>query len=733
MSMGIDASVSEVADAFRGNPNALAQRYSIKQELIDLLALQKLKSEKEATAKELAMQAGTVLPTVAQQREQELFGLTRDEVAKQVGGVAQKQAADAQQNMARLTSGGLGALPAPTMTNMRSGGIVPSYADGGRVVQPPRNAAQVKDTSLADPDVSTFLRMYQAYQQAMQQAVSPQDKQLIQKNFDASTQNISSDTKMKAFQYLDSTPKQPMGMAGGGVVRFDGGGYGDLESAMTQEGITDPELKSFIRAVYAQESSSGRNTKDSPRGAIGSMQVTPAAFTDVADRGWNIRNPEHNLRAGIRYAARAFDKSGGDPQLAGAYYFGGPGGFSALRDRGVAKIDPSSGLSTRDYGRRINQRMNEEQNLPWPEPASYPTVPEHIDEQQYSTYDTEPSRQITNPSVLDRAKKIPSEIGGGIANAARYYFPTFFGKDDIGSVGERIGRRAGDILQAPGTMVQEVAGQLGDTWDALGEASPFTLGDVGNVVADVGRGILRLPSKDKTIPESPVPSGGIPALMPNLALQTGAVDTTPTMMRDVPGGGKENPISRMVRLNREARPSGPAVEPPSTSPNRSKQRQDAMDRIIAGLSQAGGVGNPLAAVARGYGDERRAQQARDITMERDAATRKHELDVANVRGIYDLAAVDRRLAAQLEAAGAEYPKEVTEWALGEVMKDPIVTAYLWKLEQSGMPAEQISLTRQRYLLGKAAEYISAHTGTMAMLGADGGASDSGFSLLDVTP
>lgn len=67
----LDREIVQRMDAYRGNPQALAQRYQQSQQLIDLLALQKLKSEKEAAARSLQMQQTPQggLPTVAQQRE----------------------------------------------------------------------------------------------------------------------------------------------------------------------------------------------------------------------------------------------------------------------------------------------------------------------------------------------------------------------------------------------------------------------------------------------------------------------------------------------------------------------------------------------------------------------------------------------------------------------------------------------------------------------------------------
>ena len=49
---GIDKLVDQKADAYRGNPQALQQSYAKNQELMDLLAMQKLKAEKDAAARD---------------------------------------------------------------------------------------------------------------------------------------------------------------------------------------------------------------------------------------------------------------------------------------------------------------------------------------------------------------------------------------------------------------------------------------------------------------------------------------------------------------------------------------------------------------------------------------------------------------------------------------------------------------------------------------------------------
>jgi hypothetical protein len=133
----IDQEVQRRMDAYRGNPQALMQRYQQNQQLIDLLALQKIKSEKEAAAREMQMQMAQNqpggLPTVAEQREKEVMDLTKQELAQQVGGTLQQQAQAKQAAMQKLM-GGLtqapGAGNAMQPQAMAAGGIVAFQAGG---------------------------------------------------------------------------------------------------------------------------------------------------------------------------------------------------------------------------------------------------------------------------------------------------------------------------------------------------------------------------------------------------------------------------------------------------------------------------------------------------------------------------------------------------------------------------------------------------------------------------
>ena len=132
MNGGIDQQIQQKADAYRGNPQQLQQRYAQNKQLIDLLALQKLKSEKEAAARDMAMQMQQQPSTIKQQLESEMIQRTKDDMAKQLGGIMQKKQADQQKRASQM---GIATNAAPNMQQMASGGIV-GYAAGDTVVNP---------------------------------------------------------------------------------------------------------------------------------------------------------------------------------------------------------------------------------------------------------------------------------------------------------------------------------------------------------------------------------------------------------------------------------------------------------------------------------------------------------------------------------------------------------------------------------------------------------------------
>lgn len=141
-------SVDDRVSAYMGNPKPLEQRYAMSQDLLDLLALQKIKSQKDAAARQMQMQMaqqqaqnGEAGMTVAQQREKQVTELTKNELAQQRGDTAQHQNEEQQANLQKMmggVAGAPGAAMAAQPQAMAAGGIVGYAGPQGSSVEDPR-------------------------------------------------------------------------------------------------------------------------------------------------------------------------------------------------------------------------------------------------------------------------------------------------------------------------------------------------------------------------------------------------------------------------------------------------------------------------------------------------------------------------------------------------------------------------------------------------------------------
>lgn len=136
---GIDQTLEQTADAYRGNPQMLQQKYAQNQNLIDLLALQKLKSEKESAQREMQLKMGGKPPTVADQREQQVLDMTKQEVVQEQAGVMQNKLREQQEAQKRLMQAagapqGIAGIAAPNISpQMMAGGGIVAFDQGGNV------------------------------------------------------------------------------------------------------------------------------------------------------------------------------------------------------------------------------------------------------------------------------------------------------------------------------------------------------------------------------------------------------------------------------------------------------------------------------------------------------------------------------------------------------------------------------------------------------------------------
>lgn len=135
--MAIDREINSRVQAYQGNPGALQKRYAASKELIDLLALQRLKSQKDDAARQIQMEMQQMPGTIKAQREAELMGQNVQELAKRTGdtmrsmGMKKKMAAQNKamgkraQGLAALTGNPMGQQNRPQQPlRMQAGGIV---------------------------------------------------------------------------------------------------------------------------------------------------------------------------------------------------------------------------------------------------------------------------------------------------------------------------------------------------------------------------------------------------------------------------------------------------------------------------------------------------------------------------------------------------------------------------------------------------------------------------------
>ena len=164
--VGIGQEIERKKEAYRGNPQALQKRYQQNKQLVDLLALQQLKSEKETAVRNMQAQMQQNPATIAQQREQELLAMIKQEQGQKLGDVAKRTAGTlgqinkrAQQNMQRTAKrglpsmaglqgmGGLQGMRGP-QRRMAQGGIIGFFEGGG---------GEISEAQIAESYGSDFL------------------------------------------------------------------------------------------------------------------------------------------------------------------------------------------------------------------------------------------------------------------------------------------------------------------------------------------------------------------------------------------------------------------------------------------------------------------------------------------------------------------------------------------------------------------------------------------------
>ncbi len=216
--MSIDREINARVDAYGNNPQALQKKYSMSKDLVDLLALQKIKKSMDEERNNITMAMQTNPATIKQQREQEVFGRTAQDVAQQLGGALQT-AKNQQMARRRPAPQGLGALmpqqgQRPQQPQrMQAGGIV-AFQQGGNVDA--KKIQQFVNMGLTDDQIRTEVEklglLPQAADRIIQQVRLQQKQDMSLQPPQPKTQSIDlvSDDSMLATQGSEPPPKPTM-------------------------------------------------------------------------------------------------------------------------------------------------------------------------------------------------------------------------------------------------------------------------------------------------------------------------------------------------------------------------------------------------------------------------------------------------------------------------------------------------------------------------------------------
>lgn len=133
----LNVDLSRVMNAYRGQEDKLRKRVQLSNDLLELIAYEQLTREKRqlmADQQAKSMPPGG-LPTLRDQKEEEAFELTKQELAQQVGKTLQQQDAARRQAMGRGVAAAPGAQNVMPPQAMAAGGIVAFNGEEGSNVR----------------------------------------------------------------------------------------------------------------------------------------------------------------------------------------------------------------------------------------------------------------------------------------------------------------------------------------------------------------------------------------------------------------------------------------------------------------------------------------------------------------------------------------------------------------------------------------------------------------------
>ena len=350
--MAIDQEIQQKVDAYRNNPQALQQRYAQNQQLVDLLALQKIKSEMDAAKRDIQMKMQQQPGTIKQQREQELMQRTKQEMMDQTAGVMRQKQAQQQQNIQKVAQGGLGAIaqqrPAPAQQIANQSQPMPRMAAGGIVAFQQGGLSSMAGLSDADVAGMTPERL------AELRRTDPERYRAIRNELARRQREAGSDYSMYGGEagrtdtdaVARERPQRPSLLSRGLQALNLQGSQSIVPGSTAMPPEQGPEAlgpETFAPAVERQgpeDFAFGIGADAAPRRAGGTGPVSPTRGPDDGLRGGPVPEDTAAPPSATGAAANIPTDSGG---LAGLGVGVGTGNAEAAMERGFARADQYTG------------------------------------------------------------------------------------------------------------------------------------------------------------------------------------------------------------------------------------------------------------------------------------------------------------------------------------------------------------------------------------------------------
>ena len=279
LAQGVDTKV----EAYRNNPQALEKRLQGNQQLIDLLALQKVKSEKESAKNQLLLSEQQNPNTIAQQLEAEVVGMNKDEMSKQTAGILGQRQKQQQKNMQRTAKGapqgapvmaargGLMPLPRQNMANMAQGGII-GYDGGGPVghAHPHTAAPATAPTAIDSATEAKLIKAFGKDYQKKLAAMSPKARESAVAGL-----KLSSEMMGRLDQAIDVATYIPRTIYEGITGAVDAVRESPLGQTLTGNFGFEPETK------VEEETDTPLTLEELQAGAVPKSVVPPAVTKSV--------------------------------------------------------------------------------------------------------------------------------------------------------------------------------------------------------------------------------------------------------------------------------------------------------------------------------------------------------------------------------------------------------------------------------------------------------------------